>query len=125
MEYLRHVFSIAQKTNPLTGRPFGDKYDGAFTVRRPSIGDKLRIELKDAAALHSFGAVNPNQLAEGTRMIGYAFATLAVIGEEKPEWFDMERLHDESDEMAVLAVLGEVTAWIASFRGSSDSTKGG
>lgn len=121
----RHVFSIAQKENPLTGKPFGDQFAGSFTIRRPTIGDKMRIELRDAASMNAYGSVHPQQITEGTRLICWAFATLSVVGEERPEWFDQERLHSEDDEVAVLAVYQEVAAWLATFRRREDPTAGG
>lgn len=116
MSSSRHVFSIAQKINSVTGQPFGDHYCGTFTIRRPSIGDKKRIEIKDAASMAEFGRVNPDSLTDGMKLLSWAFSTMAIIGEEVPKWFDIDKLFEPSDEVAVLSVWEEVADWFATFR---------
>lgn len=116
----KHTFSIVQKTNSRTGKPFGEKYAGEFIVRRPSLGDKQRIELREAAALSSFGPVDAALIAPGTQLIIYLFAAINTIGESVPKWFDKESLYDEDDELAAIAAWDEVASWLATFRLSQD-----
>lgn len=121
-----HTFSIDAKTNPETQRPFGSKYAGEFTVRRPTILDNQAIDLRDAATLNAFGPVNPGQLSTDTTNLNFIFTNLAVIGEKKPDWFDMSKLYAEGeDKQAVYAVWAEVDGFLKSFRSAPGGKDGG
>lgn len=110
-------FSIESKINSKTGDPFGQKYAGIFKVRRPSIGDKKAIALKDAAAMNVYGRVDADQVSEGLKLISYIETFVCHVALDKtPEWFDSAKLFDDSDELAMLAVWEEVQTFLDSFR---------
>lgn len=120
----KHVFSIEHTENPETGRPFGTRYAGEFTVRRPTLADKREIALRDTARISLGGAVNPAHLAVDVVNANFIFANLDVIGEEKPEWFDIGKLYEGEDEQAVHAVWREVERWLSTFRPKANPEDG-
>ena len=119
-------FSIETKINSHTQLPFGSKYAGTFVIRRPSIGDKRTIALKDAAQNNAFGRVDADQIGEGLRLLSYIVVFVPHVTDGKvPAWFDLANLFDETDENAVLAVWQEVQTFLDTFRPapvSGDST---
>ena len=121
----RHAFSIESTINPTTGKPFGPKFGGAFTIRRPNFADKKAITLKDAAAMQAYGPVDTSQLGGGFVLIHYIYTFVTVIAEEKlPEWFDMERMYDDDCETAILEVWKEVGKFLDTFRSETNSSAG-
>lgn len=121
----KHIFSIDHMENPDTGLPFGSRYAGEFSVRRPTLSDKREIALRDAARISLGGAVNPLHLAVDVVNVNYIFANMDVIGETKPDWFDIGKLYEGEDEQAVHAVWREVERWLATFRPKGDTPNGG
>lgn len=120
-----HTFNLGNTINAATGEPFGKKCDGTFTIRRPSLLDKNNIALRSAVMMSTFGSVDPNMLPDTTKLTIYAFSYVEVLAEgEVPEWFDRAKMYDESDENAVIAVWGEVAAFLASFRPKADGKTG-
>jgi hypothetical protein len=110
-------FSIENTINSHTQLPFGSKYAGTFAVRRPSIGDKRAIALKDAAQNNAFGRVDADQIGEGLRLLSYIVVFVTHVADGKvPGWFDLNALFDETDENAVLAVWQEVQTFLDTFR---------
>lgn len=121
----KHVFTIEHTINKATELPFGTKYAGDFTVRRPTLSDKREIALRDTARISLGGAVNPAHLAVDVVNINFVFANMDVIGEQKPEWFDIGKLYEGEDEQAVIAVWQEVERWLATFRPQGNSPTSG
>jgi len=121
-----HTFSIENNINPLTQKPFGNKYAGKFTIRRPSIGDKIAIAAKNSAFLNAYGQVNASLIGEGLKLMAYCFAFVSTVTTiELPEWFNMDNLFDDHDEAAVLAVWGEVGGFLDTFRPAANPPAGG
>ena len=122
----QHSFSIQNTLDPETKLPFGEKYAGQFTVRRPSAHDKKMIALKDAASMSVYGAVDIRLIGEGTKLLSYidAFIKHQAVG-DLPEWFGMDQVYDDTDENAVLAVWEEVQAFLATFRLPKNPGNGG
>lgn len=120
----KHTFSI-ELHKDANGNQFGAKYGGEFLVRRPSLTDKRDIALRDAAALNIYGQVNPLQMDRDVVNINFIFANMDVIGEKKPDWFDMGKLYGDEDEAAVYAVWAEVSRWLDTFRLNKDPATGG
>lgn len=119
---MKTSFNIESKVCPSTKEPFGAKYKGQFSIRRPSLEDKRIIGIKNAATLSQFGPIAPGTLSEGTELTNYIFSFMSVAAEGKlPEWFDLAKMYDDTDEEAVYAVWEEVTAFLATFRRTKDS----
>ena len=120
-----HSFSIENVVNPVTGQPFGQKYAGLFAIRRPSLADKKAVALRDAASMNAYGEVNPGQISDGLALLSYIITFMSVVKtEDLPAWFDMNKLFDDDDENAVLAVWDEVKKYLDSFR-RKDGGEGG
>lgn len=112
-----HSFSIENVNNASTGKPFGPKYAGSFTIRRPSLADKRMISVRDAASLSAAGELDISLVNDGIRLINYVFSFVETVAEQPtPEWFDMHTMYDTEDEEAVLAVWAEVSKFLARFR---------
>jgi hypothetical protein len=122
----QHSFSIQNTLDPETQEPFGEKYAGQFTVRRPSAHDKKMIALKDAASMAVYGTVDIRLIGEGTKLLSYidAFVKHVALG-DIPKWFGMDQMFDETDENAALAVWEEVQAFLATFRPGKAPGAGG
>lgn len=111
------TFSIASKINSSTGKSFGEKYSGTFSVRRPSLLDKKNIAVKDAASMSFAGEIAAGTIGDGVAMINYIFAYITTVATSPlPEWFNMATMYEQEDEEAVLAVWSEVATWLATFR---------
>lgn len=111
------TFSIETTINTGTNKPFGNKYAGVFSVRRPGLLDKKTIALRNAVSLSTEGYVDPAMIGDGIRLITYIFAYMSVVAEQPlPEWFNMETMMEPEDEDAVFAVWAEVSKFIDSFR---------
>lgn len=115
----KHTFSIEHEINPETGRPFGQRFAGEFTVRRPTTEDRESISLLDASNLCRLGKVDISLLNKDVVNLSYIFAHMSVIGEKLPPWFDKSALYDE-DEIAVYSAWSEVSRWLATFRPKTD-----
>lgn len=110
-------FNIENNLCPSTGKPFGSKYAGKFCVRRPSLQDKRTIALRDAVTMSECGAVNPELLGEGMKLLSYIVTFVETTATtELPEWFDMGKMYEDEDEDAILAVWHEVQKFLNSFR---------
>lgn len=126
MSQRNHTFSIDEKINPLTEKPFGAKYAGTFAVHRPSIADDCKIALNYSAVTAGHKDLNLAVLASSNAVnLMYVFCNMKVLADEKPTWFDENNLFDESDRCAVMAVHEEVERWLESFRSGSDSQGSG
>ena len=122
----KHTFTIADKTNPLTGKPFGDKYVGAFTIRRPSIADKQTAAIRKAAVFCAYGYIAEEMIPVGLRLIIHVFTFVTTVAcENTPTWFNPENLFDDDDEAAMQAVSQEVNRWLDTFRPQRDPAPGG
>lgn len=119
-------FNIEHITCATTGKPFGSKYAGAFSIRRPSLLDKRTIAMRDAATISEFGTVNPELLGEGLKLLSYivTFVEVTAIA-ALPEWFDLSKMYEDEDEDAILAVWQEVQTFLASFRPKAAGSDGG
>lgn len=114
-------FSIENAINPATEKPFGPKYAGTFTIRRPSLLDKKNIALRDAASMSAAGSLDPTLIGDGTRLISYIFSFVETVSEGAlPEWFNMATMFETEDEDAVLAVWQEVGKFLDNFRPKAD-----
>ena len=112
-----HSFSIEATINKATGKPFGPKYAGSFTIRRPSLADKRMIAVRDAASLSAAGELDISLVTDGIRLINNVFRFVETVAEQPtPEWFDMHTRYDAEDEEAVLAVWAEVSQFLDRFR---------
>lgn len=116
----KHSFCLADKTDPKTGQPFGDRYAGSFVFHRPSLGEQGRIATLAASTMNQFGA-GGDRAGDFWSIVYSAFAFLKIAGEATPPWWDLDRMADEEDERAILAVWEEVNRWLRSFRSSGDS----
>lgn len=118
--------SIAGKAD-INGQVFGDRYAGSFSVRWPTISDRLSINIRSTARNNAHGPLDPKQLPDGWDLVGYIFAFMAVCGEDIPDWFDQEKLGAEpeffdQDSRAIIAVWKEVQLWLESFSVSGRSS---
>lgn len=116
----RHTFSLADKIDSKTGQPFGERYAGAFVVRKPSLGDQGRIATLAASLLNQYGA-GGDRAGDFWNVAYSALAFFRVAGEQVPPWWDFDTMDDEQDERAVIAAWEEVTRWLRTFRSSGDS----
>ena len=117
MQSKTHSFSVSSLLNPNTDLPFGSKYDGTFTVRLASIRDKTFIAQKEAAERNAFGNAPVEQIPTGLELARYIYFFITTVATEKvPEWFDRDKIFDEDDEAAMLAVWQEVQTFQNSFR---------
>jgi hypothetical protein len=122
----KFTFCVENRTNPLTNQPFGKAYGGNFSIRRPSIGDKLTIQTKKAAQLNAFGYVNTDMIPPSLQMMAHCYhyvTTLAIA--PLPEWFNLQNLYDDNDESALLAVWQEVDGFLDTFRSKDNPGNGG
>ncbi len=110
-----HTFSIEHKEDPTGKRPFGSAFAGNFVVRRPTIADKQRAALAEASALSLYGIASADLIDTSAKNIIYIFSLVDAIAEEKPEWFDQNKLYD-GEENAIYAVWQEVSQWLKKFR---------
>ena len=126
MQPQTHSFSIENTIDPGTGQPFGAHYAGQFTLRRPSLGDKQKIHVKKAAIMSAFGYIADEYLIHpGTRLTIHIYAYVTITAtEELPAWFNPEKMFEDSDERAMLAVSEEVNRWLDTFRPKRDTPPG-
>jgi hypothetical protein len=119
-----HTFSIENVINEETGQPFGSKYAGAFTIRRPSFADQKAIELKNAASMAAYGNVPSDMIGDGTKLLSYVviFVQTIAVG-PLPQWFDLDQMFDDCDELAVYAVWEEVQRFRESFRPNNSGSR--
>jgi hypothetical protein len=121
MSVQTHTFSVENKINSLTNQPFGSKYGGNFTVRRPSLMDDTMIALRIAAERNAFGLVNADQVPAGYALAARTVHTVHQLSEtDVPAWFDRDKLFDENDQQALVAVWLEVGGFLDTFRPKSD-----
>ena len=119
-------FNIESALCPTTGKPFGSKYAGSFSIRRPSLLDKRTIAMRDAATISEFGTVNPELLGEGLKLLSYIVTFVEVTATAAlPEWFDLSKMYEDEDEDAILAVWHEVQKFLNSFRPKAAGSDGG
>lgn len=110
------TFSIEGKEDEKTKQPFGEKYRGDFTIRRPNLADKRNIAIKEASQFSMFGYADPSHIEVGTKFLCYVIIYVEEVAEkELPAWFKMEAILSDLDERAVAAVWQEVTAFTKSF----------
>lgn len=117
------TFTIDKLRCKTTGKPFGAKYAGEFTVRRPSLLDRKNIAVKDAASL-SYNGVVPVGISDGPAFISYIDSYITTVATTLPEWWNLATMHEEEDEDAVLAAWSEVVAFLDSFRREADGETG-
>lgn len=118
-------FSIENTICHTTQKPFGSKYAGKFSIRRPSLLDKRTIALRDAATMSEFGPTNPELVGNGAKLLSYAVTFVEVTATAPtPDWFDMSKMYDDEDEDAILAVWQEVQAFLATFRPKATGSNG-
>jgi len=110
-------FSIESQICPTTNKPYGTRYAGTFSIRRPSIRDRINADLRNSATLSAAGEVNPDMLNGSTKLNSFIFAFVQTIAEQPlPEWFDMDSMYDDTDVDAVMSVWQEVGKFLDSFR---------
>ena len=115
-------FSIESIINPTTKKPFGTKYTGSFSIRRPNLKDKTAITLRYVAGLATAGGTGIHLVIDPLLDANYLFCQLEVIKEAPlPEWFAMDKIYEE-DEPAIDAVRDEVQKFLDSFRVQNGST---
>lgn len=119
MAQFTHTFEIDKAIDPKTERPFGSRYAGEFVVRRPSIGDKAKIELKFAAGLTAMG-LHSREALQGIDKhvlnVDFIFCHLDVLAEKRPAWAHPEKLWADEEEGVVYAIWREIDTFIESFR---------
>lgn len=119
------AINIADHINAATGKPFGPKFDGTITIRRPSLHDKKNIALQVVKMMSTYGSVDPDMINDGMRLTIHAFAYVNVLNEgDIPDWFDMDKIYDEDGENAVLEVWSEVAKFLNSFRSKNNGDTG-
>ncbi|KAA0888768.1 hypothetical protein [Oryzomonas rubra] len=122
---LKTSFNIENAICPTTGKPFGSKYAGTFTIRRPSLLDKKNISVKNAASMSAAGTIAAGTMDKIALLISYIFSFVTTVNEEElPAWFNMADLYDGEDEDAVFAVWDEVQNYLNSFRPKDNSGNG-
>jgi hypothetical protein len=110
------TFSIENETNPETDAIYGSKYTGTFSVRRPSLRDKINIQTAKTRILTEQGNVAQECIDGNTRMLAYIFAFVATCKEaDIPTWFNLDELVTVDDENAAFQVLSEVSTWLSTF----------
>lgn len=110
------TFSIEDQINPETNEPFGSKYAGTFSIRRPSLQDKINTALRGAASLSAAGVIDIRLVSEGVLAASHLFSQIKEISTAPvPDWFDMDKIYDDG-EPAVQAVYNRVEDFLDSFR---------
>jgi len=90
-----------------------NEYAGEFTVKYPSLLDRMKIGALRAKYLGD-AAGNVDIVTDN---IVYMFATLETVAVKKPGWFDL----DSMDDYSVLeAVFDQYTNWANTFRVGSE-----
>ena len=121
-------FNIENAISPTTGKAFGSKYAGKFAIKRPSIKDKITIAIRDAESTAMHGAIIPELVGDGAKLLSYIMSFIEVTAiTPVPEWFDLDKMYDDLDEEAILSVWSEVQTFLNSFRpktGGSDGREG-
>lgn len=123
---LKKTFSIDTIVDSATDRPFGSRFAGEFIVRRPTLADREKIAILDAARLPVDRQAVPLQVEN----LSFVFSNMAVIAEKTPDWFDPSKLYGDDDERtedvrAVYAVWKEVRTFLNSFRSGGNPPVGG
>lgn len=122
------TFTISDKMDPATEKPFGEKYAGTFRLHRPSIGEKRDIAALQAKFLD--GAVN---VADWWDSVTYLVALLWVASEKEdgkplvPKWATptgLYELYEDADERALMAAWQEVRDFLQSFRSEAGAPAG-
>lgn len=111
------TFSIEADINPETDRPFGNRYAGEFTIRRPSLADRIRIAVKDAASFSALGTAPLQSLSKDVVNLNFVFCHLDILADSRPAWCYPDKLWaDFEDEIAVYFVWQKMDAFFQSFR---------
>lgn len=119
------TISIENKTNERTKQPYGTKYAGTFNVRRASLQDRNLADVRKAAILNTYGNVNADLIGDWTKTSIYVWCLISIVTTDPlPEWFDLSKVYDETDEDAIMAVWEEFGAFAATFRPKDDSQAG-
>lgn len=119
-------FTIDEKICSTTEKPFGSKYAGTFSVRRPSLLDKIIIAVKDAARMSIAGEIAPGTLGDRPATISYIYSFMTTVNTEPlPEWFDLSAMYEDEDEDAMFAVWSEVSGFLSTFRPKAIGEDGG
>ena len=118
----KYDFSISQIENPVTKRPFGERYEGQFIIRRPTKYDKRDIAIREQAYL---GGIDP-RLAPEVANDAFIYAHLDVLCEKegRPDWCYPSKMYEGEDEQALLAVWQEVDRILEPFRTKRTDTEG-
>lgn len=124
MSQTQHIFEISNSINPDTKEPFGAKFAGSFSVRRPTIKDNADIALAFSFATNKAGPLGFTAMSTPAVTQLYIFCMIDTIASEKPDWFNVSTMY-EDDEAAVYAVNDEVDRWLATFRHKAGSKAGG
>jgi len=115
-------FSIETKICPTTKQPYGQKYSGTFTVRRPSIHNRNAADIKKAALLNIYGSAAADAIGDWTKTTTHIMCMMNEIATAPmPEWFDLRKMYDEIDEDAIMSVWEEVGVFLDSFRTQTSS----
>jgi len=121
----KKTFTINQKENPTSKRPFGESYGGEFTVRRPTLADKRTIAMMEHGAISSLGPVEVAQMPTDVVNMNYIFSHLDVLCEDRPDWCYIDKLYEGDDEQAVYAVWQEVKDFLDRFRSGKTTNDDG
>jgi hypothetical protein len=78
-----HTFKIDKRM------PYGATYEGTFTIHRPTVGEKMKIGVLEAMELG--GMNNIDNLVSG---LAHIVATLDVIIDDHPIWWEPRKLRD-------------------------------
>ena len=114
-------FSIENEVCPSTKKPYGTRYAGTFSIRRPSIGDRINADLRNAATLSAAGVVDPDMLGGSTKLNSFIFAFVQTIADQPlPEWFDKDTMYEDTDTDAVMTVWQKTGEFLDSFRPKAD-----
>lgn len=105
-------------------QPFGDEYGGDFVLKRPDLGDGLRIEAIQLKALKLAGFDRIVDASPVSQDQEYAFAAVEVLsnGNAAPAWFNKKNLSTYLDQQAVVTVGRAIQEQIAIKKKNSTST---
>ena len=97
---VQHTFSVDHTSSE------GKKYEGQFTIHRPTIGEKIRIGTLDARFREELS------VDTYTGNLCHMLATLIVVIDNSPAWWDYQQLFDY--EMLEKVYL-EYVRWVNQF----------
>jgi hypothetical protein len=95
----------------------GEEFKGTFTIHRPTIGERIRIGVTEAAELGGMVNIDPY-----TSSIAHMIATFDVIVDKAPIWWKPRDLRDLE---VAQAVWDKYQDYLKEFQGKPQSQEAG